>query len=343
MADRSPQVGVIHCVGRLKFGKLPARDKGDAGKALGDCAPQHAIGPVRVLRWRRQLVRILPRATEFSRSWPLLNAKPVGTRPSRDVAFGINATIPLRYDPVAKALAALLILKLHLHGRSTGARALWGKKNQNQYEGVHGLPAGLVGPKQLPCRAHLAAPRPVAPRTRLPALSAWEDRPGHCAAADDQHRPAPLCLRTRRKRAVVRLLKGVLLHCRGTYRRRSLDRSSDRSSLLHAGTIEAREVWKAASHVKLGVRRAGPDRLSLWVNARGFQHPTTKRMRIDDEKKPTGSRCGCTTALRPTTTTRPSPESANPYLRLGWSRAAARLSNTELARPGQQLLSYLAT
>ena len=137
MADRSPQVGVIHCVGRLKFGKLPARDESDAGTALGDCAPQHAIGPVRVRRWWRQLVRILPRATEFSRSWPLLNAKPVGTRPSRDVAFGINATIPLRYDPIAKALAALLILKLHLHGRSTAARALWGKKNQNQYEGVH--------------------------------------------------------------------------------------------------------------------------------------------------------------------------------------------------------------
>jgi len=142
LADRSPQVGVIHCVGRLKFGKLPARDKGDAGTALGDCAPQHAIGPVRVLRWRRQPVRILPRATEFSRSWPLLNAKPVGTRPSRDVAFGINATIPLRYDPIAKALAALLILKLHLHGRSTGARALWGKKNQDQYEGVHGPSSG---------------------------------------------------------------------------------------------------------------------------------------------------------------------------------------------------------
>src|SRR6266446_1639611 len=84
----------------------------------------------------------LPRATAFSRSWPLLNAKPVGTRPSRDVAFGINATIPLRYDPVAKALAALLILKLHLHGRSTGARALWGKKNQDQYEGVHGPSSG---------------------------------------------------------------------------------------------------------------------------------------------------------------------------------------------------------
>jgi hypothetical protein len=32
----------------------------------------------------------------------------------------------------------------------------------------------------------------------------------------------------------------------------------------YAGAIEAWEVWKAASHVKLGVRRAGPDRLSLW-------------------------------------------------------------------------------
>ena len=32
----------------------------------------------------------------------------------------------------------------------------------------------------------------------------------------------------------------------------------------YAGAIEAWEVWKAASHVKLRVRRAGPDRLSLW-------------------------------------------------------------------------------
>jgi len=37
-------------------------------------------------------------------------------------------------------------------------------------------------------------------------------------------------------------------------------------------------------------------------------------MRIDDEKKPTGSRCGCTTAPRPTTATRPSPKLAKPYL-----------------------------
>jgi hypothetical protein len=40
----------------------------------------------------------------------------------------------------------------------------------------------------------------------------------------------------------------------------------DRAALMkpNADAIEAWEVWKAASHVKFGVRRAGPDRLSLW-------------------------------------------------------------------------------
>jgi hypothetical protein len=96
-----------------------------------------------------------------SRSWPLLNAKPVGARPSRDAAFGINATVPLGHDPIAEALAALLILELDLHGRSTTTRALWGEKNQNQYEGTHGrgLPLRPSPNEQSPA-AHLVVTAP---------------------------------------------------------------------------------------------------------------------------------------------------------------------------------------
>jgi hypothetical protein len=96
--------------------------------------------------------------------------------------------------------------------------------------------------------------------------------------------------------------------------------------------------------VKLGVRRAGPDRLSLWgkrarlsasLQRRGCASMTKKqpdraaaaRRRYALQPQPVHRR-----NLRTRTCARP-----------GWRRAATRLSNTDLARPGQQLLSYFAT